>query len=54
MSLSEATVALKAYKEVEKSMKQLWEDLDEAILKPRTELRVGPIPKIQIDGVSSS
>jgi protein transport protein DSL1/ZW10 len=54
MSLSEATVALQAYKEVEKAMKQLWEDLDDAVLNPRTELRVGPLPQIQIDGVSYS
>jgi hypothetical protein len=52
MSIAEASITLEAYKEVDRVAKQLWEDLDDAILKPRTELRVGTLPKIQIEGVS--
>ncbi|TVY88933.1 Centromere/kinetochore protein-like protein [Lachnellula willkommii] len=49
MTLTEATDILQRYKEVDKAAKQLWQDLDEAILRPRTELRAAPLPKIQID-----
>jgi len=52
MSIAEASVTLEAYKEVDKVGKQLWEDLDDAILKPRTEPGAGSPPQIQIDGVS--
>jgi hypothetical protein len=52
MSIAEASITLEAYKEVDRVAKQLWEDLDDAILKPRTELRVGTLPKIQIEEVS--
>lgn len=52
MTLTEAIDVLQRYKEVDKAAKQLWQDLDEAILRPRTELRAAPLPKIQIDGVS--
>ncbi|TVY41444.1 Centromere/kinetochore protein zw10-like protein [Lachnellula subtilissima] len=50
MTLSEATVVLQTYKEVDKAATQLWHNLDEAILRPRTDLRAAPLPKIQIDG----
>jgi hypothetical protein len=54
MTIAEASITLEAYKEIDKVAKQLWEDLDDAIIKPRTELRVGNLPKIQIEGVSCS
>ncbi|TVY34374.1 Centromere/kinetochore protein-like protein [Lachnellula occidentalis] len=49
MTLTEATVVLQTYKEVDKAAKQLWHNLDEAILRPRTDLGAAPLPKIQID-----
>jgi centromere/kinetochore protein ZW10 len=56
-TLDQAIVGLKAYKELEKAANQLWRDLDDAILKPRTILRLdgrfGPLPTIQIQEVDS-
>jgi centromere/kinetochore protein ZW10 len=48
---------LKAYKELDKAAKQLWVDLDDTILKPRTNLRLdrksGGLPAIKIEEVVS-
>jgi centromere/kinetochore protein ZW10 len=56
-TLDQAIIGLKAYKELEKAANQLWLDLDDAILKPRTNLgldrRFGPLPAIQIEGVEA-
>lgn len=56
-TLDQAIVGLKAYKEVEKAANQLWIDMDDAILKPRTSLRLdgrfGPLPAIQIQEVDT-
>lgn len=52
MSLSEATTALQAYKELDKTANELWENLDDAILKPRTVPRIGLLPQIEIKNVS--
>ncbi|KAF4626360.1 hypothetical protein G7Y89_g11800 [Cudoniella acicularis] len=49
MTLDQAMVGLKAYKEVESAARKIWDDLDHVILKPRTELRVGNLPSIQIE-----
>jgi len=52
MSLSDAVVGLKAYKEVDERMAQLWFDLDRAIVGPRTDIGRGSIPGIHVDHVS--
>lgn len=52
MNLDQAMVGLKAYNEVESAAKKLWDNLDNYILKPRTELRTGNLPSIQIEEVS--
>ncbi|KAH6673050.1 centromere/kinetochore protein-like protein zw10 [Halenospora varia] len=49
MNLDQAMVGLKAYNEVESAAKKLWDNLDNYILKPRTELRTGNLPSIQIE-----
>ncbi|KAK0109492.1 hypothetical protein ONS95_002182 [Cadophora gregata] len=46
--ISQAVIGLKAYKELDDAAKKLWEDLDEVILKPRTNLQAGTIPTIQV------
>ncbi|KAL8376248.1 hypothetical protein RB595_007380 [Gaeumannomyces hyphopodioides] len=49
MGLSDAVVGLKAYKEVDRRMSDLWHDLDEAIVGPRMDLQSSsPLPGIQV------
>jgi len=38
MSLTDAVIGLKAYREVDDRMKSLWHDLDRAIVTPRTDI----------------
>lgn len=52
MSLPDAVVGLKAYKEVDKRMMQLWHDLDAAVVAPRTDLSRPTLPKISVSEVS--
>lgn len=54
MSLSDAVIGLKAYKEVDQRMALLWHNVDEAIIKPRTDIKSPELPSITTDGVSSS
>jgi centromere/kinetochore protein ZW10 len=54
MDLDQAIIGLKAYKELDQAAKKLWEDLDDNILKPRTNLEAGSIPSIQVTGVSAT
>lgn len=51
--IDQAVIGLKAYKELDQAAKKLWEELDNVILKPRTNLLVGSIPGIQVEGVST-
>ena len=52
LSLAEAVVGLKAYKEVDERMVQLWHNLDTAILSPRMNLAAQSLPSIRQDAVS--
>ncbi|TGJ88125.1 hypothetical protein E0Z10_g617 [Xylaria hypoxylon] len=49
MSLSDAVIGLKAYKEVDKRMAVLWQGLDEALIRPRTILERGDVPAIRVE-----
>jgi len=51
-NLSQAVIGLKAFKELDDAAKKLWEDIDDVILKPRTNLQSGSIPTIQVQGNS--
>ncbi|RYP22377.1 hypothetical protein DL765_001729 [Monosporascus sp. GIB2] len=52
MSLSDAVIGLKAYKEVNQRMALLWHSVDEAIISPRTDLNNSNLPSIIADDVS--
>lgn len=53
MNLSDAVVGLKAYKEVDERSKQLWQDVDRAVLIPRMDISQNTLPAIHVDGVST-
>ncbi|KAH7151986.1 hypothetical protein B0J13DRAFT_497658 [Dactylonectria estremocensis] len=50
MSLADAVVGLKAYKEVDERMEQLWRNVDAAIVSPRMDTRSDALPQIQVHG----
>ncbi|KAI5461622.1 hypothetical protein BGZ63DRAFT_424497 [Mariannaea sp. PMI_226] len=50
MGLSDAVVGLRAYKEVEERMEQLWRNVDAAVVSPRMNTRNGPIRRVQVQG----
>lgn len=52
MCLSDAVIGLKAYKEVDQRMRQLWHDVDQAIVSPRMDITNGSPPAIRVQGVS--
>lgn len=52
LSLAEAVVGLKAYKEVDERMVQLWHNLDTAIISPRMNLAAQSLPSVKHDAVS--
>jgi hypothetical protein len=49
--LGEALIGMKSYKEVDQIGKKLWQNLDDTILKPRTDPPNGTIRKIEVQGV---
>ncbi|KAI8627624.1 hypothetical protein F5Y19DRAFT_477148 [Xylariaceae sp. FL1651] len=49
MSLADAVIGLKAYKEVDQRMAVFWHDLDEALVRPRTSLERVELPCIQVE-----
>ncbi|RYP52533.1 hypothetical protein DL768_002360 [Monosporascus sp. mg162] len=49
MSLSDAVIGLKAYKELDQRMALLWHSVDEAIISPRTDLNNSNLPSIVTD-----
>ncbi|KAI3321869.1 hypothetical protein HD806DRAFT_148905 [Xylariaceae sp. AK1471] len=49
MTLSDAVIGLKAYKEVDQRMAVLWHGLDEVMVRPRTNLERGNVPAIQVE-----
>lgn len=51
MSLADAVIGLKAYKEVDQRMAVLWHGLDEALVRPRTVIDRGDVPTIQVMNV---
>ena len=54
MSLSDAVIGLKAYKEVDERATQLWHDIESAILLPRMSINNDTLPGIHIEGVSTT
>ncbi|KAF4453039.1 Centromere/kinetochore protein zw10 like protein [Fusarium austroafricanum] len=50
MNLSDASIGLQAYKEVDERMEQLWRNVDAAIISPRMDARNNTLPTIQADG----
>jgi centromere/kinetochore protein ZW10 len=48
MNLTDAVIGLKAYKEVDKRMKELWHDIDQAIISPRMDITKSSLPAIQV------
>lgn len=50
MSLSDAVLGLKAYKEVDERMEQLWRNIDAAIVSPRMDAKAKSLPRIQVSG----
>ncbi|PHH61779.1 hypothetical protein CDD81_7943 [Ophiocordyceps australis] len=48
MSLDDAVTGLKAYKEVDERMEQLWRNLDAAVVSPRMDKSKSPIPGIRV------
>lgn len=53
MNLSDAVIGLKAYKEVDKRMTDLWLGLDRLIIGPRMNLRGKVLPAIKVGEVRS-
>lgn len=52
LSLAEVVTGLKAYKEVDERMVQLWHNLDTAVLSPRLNLSAESLPSIKQGNVS--
>lgn len=50
MTLSDAVIGLKAYKEVDERMEQLWRNLDGALVSPRMDNKASSLPKIRASG----
>ncbi|GAB1314122.1 ribosome bioproteinsis protein ytm1 [Madurella fahalii] len=48
MGLADAVIGLKAYREVDQRMSQLWQDINKAILLPRMDLSKSTLPGIRI------
>jgi centromere/kinetochore protein ZW10 len=51
MTLSDAVIGLKAYKEVDQRMAVFWHGLDEVLIRPRTDLERGDVPAIHVENV---
>jgi protein transport protein DSL1/ZW10 len=50
MTLYDAVIGLKAYKEVDERMEQLWRNIDGAIISPRMDKNAASLPKIRASG----
>ncbi|KAL6875537.1 hypothetical protein HDV57DRAFT_503400 [Trichoderma longibrachiatum] len=50
MSLEDAVIGLKAYREVDERMEQLWHNLDAAVVSPRMDATRSSIPGIRVEG----
>ncbi|KAL2068605.1 hypothetical protein VTL71DRAFT_14942 [Oculimacula yallundae] len=51
-TIGNAVIGLKSFKQLDDAAKKLWDDLDEVILRPRTNLQVGVLPSVQVQGHS--
>ena len=51
MTLTDAVVGLKAYKEVDQRMALFWHSIDKAIVGPRTNLEAPELLKVQTQDV---
>jgi len=49
MSLTDAVIGLKAYKEVDKRMQDLWHDIDQAIIGPRMDISQTTLPTVTVE-----
>jgi centromere/kinetochore protein ZW10 len=52
MTLADAVIGLKAYKEVDTRTSQLWQDINKAVILPRMDIARQKLPGIQVNGVS--
>lgn len=50
MSLSDAVIGLKAYKEVDQRMAQLWHEIDQAVLGPRMDIERPVLQSVLVEG----
>ncbi|KAK4448202.1 Centromere/kinetochore protein zw10 [Podospora aff. communis PSN243] len=50
MTLADAVIGLKAYKEVDKRTSQLWQDINKAVILPRMDIARQNLPGIQVNG----
>jgi len=54
MTLADAVIGFKAYKELDQRTAQLWQDVKRAVILPRLDLTRERLPGIRIDGVCHS
>lgn len=47
MSLEDAMIGLKAYKEIDERMEQLWRNIDAAVVSPRMDTKAASLPRIK-------
>lgn len=52
MSLEDAVIGLKAFKEVDQRMGRLWDGINKAVLLPRMDITKDTIPRIHTQDVS--
>ncbi|KAI0119293.1 hypothetical protein F4814DRAFT_411447 [Daldinia grandis] len=50
MSLADAVVGLKAYKELDQKMTSFWHGIDRIVVGPRTDIKARELPRIQLQG----
>lgn len=53
MSLDDAVIGLKAYKEVDERMGRLWQDINQAVLLPRMDITKDTLPGVHAQDVSA-
>jgi len=53
MSLEDAVIGLRAYKEVDQRMARLWQDINQAVLLPRMDITKDKLPGIHTQDVSA-
>ena len=53
MSLADAVIGLRAYKEVDQRARKLWHDINEAIIVPRMDKSSTTLPSIRVQEVGA-